>query len=546
MHRVTRSWVVVVLLAGVASAGSNAPEGGQRRAEEEVLPKLNPRCGVTLKVRYDAASLKAKNKDIGWDQTDGHLVCDEPLRLLWLLCGTDEGRAAVRKAELREVVCRGTGEKVGALTVQAGVITVDRAYEERDAFLRARTQLEAALGVKVPVVTVDPYRDEAWREFRRAPAPVTSTTDYCLVNGEKRALDLDEVEHVRGEATVKCLEGGKVVVDVTVKDRKKTGLTTWARDERRRVQHWRDGREDGLSEERERGVLLSQVQWRQGERVWWKEWYPSGKLKSYRHQYPGRLVSLDLREDGQVTGLDCAPEVKDDEVLAPWCGFRGEKSVVIYDGTGKVNLTVTFRAGQRTKQVAGDSAYAGSTVAFVDGKKDGEERVTRRDGTLEATVTWRRGEQHGPERRYSEDGKKVVETREWRDGALVKRTESFLNGNAKRVETHDGEKTMRVVESYDLGQVRHEGAYVRCAKYRGWCEDGLHVEYFEDGKRSAETTWREGKRVGPAKTWFSNGKPRSEDEYADDRLVKRRAWDEQGALVADDEFEADGSRKVKR
>ena len=543
----THSWVVMVLVAGAAAAGSNSPEGGQRRAEEDVLPKLNPLCGVTLKVRYDAASLKAKNKDIGWDQTDGALACDEPLRLLWLLCATDEGRAAVRKAELREVVCRGTDAKVGALSVRAGVVTVERAYEERDAFLRARTQLEAALGVKVPVVTADPYQDEAWREFRRAPAPVTSTTDYCLVNGEKRALDLGEVDRLRGDGTVKCLEGGKVVVDVTVKDRKKSGLTTWTRDAHRRVERWRDGKQDGLSEDLEGGVLVSQVQWRLGERAWSKELYPTGKLKSYRRQYPGRLVSLDLREDGQVTGLDCAPEVKDDEVLAPWCGFRGEKSVALYDGTGKVSSTVTFRAGQRTKQVSGDSAYAsGSTVAFVDGKKDGEERLVRRDGTLEATVTWRRGEQHGLERRYSEDGKKVVQEREWRDGAVVKRTELFLNGNPKRVETHDGEKAMRVVESYDLGQVRHEGAYVRCAGYRGWCEDGLHVEYFEDGKREAETTWREGKRVGRSKTWFANGKPRSEDEYVDDKLVKRRAWDEQGALVADEEYEADGSRKVKR
>jgi len=50
-----------------------------------VLVKLNARCGVDLTVRYDVESLKANNKDLGWDQTGGDRECNEPLRYRWAL-----------------------------------------------------------------------------------------------------------------------------------------------------------------------------------------------------------------------------------------------------------------------------------------------------------------------------------------------------------------------------------------------------------------------------------------------------------------------------
>ena len=537
---------LVVLLALPAFAGSNSPEKGQRRAEEEVLPKLKLLCGVPLAVRYDGESLKEKNKDIGWDQTDGANQCDEPLRYLWALCQSDAGKAAVRRAELREVVCRGASGETGSLTVKNGVITVERATDESQPHLRSRAQFEQALKVKLTLATEDPYYDEAWHAFRRAPAPVTSTTDYCVVNGNKVAFDWMEPSRLR-DGTVKCIEAGVVVADVRVKDCKKTGFTTWVRGDHRSLERLVDGQRDGLNEEREGAVLLSQTMYRAGERVWSKDFHPSGRLKSYQRQLPGRLVQLELTEDGRVTSLGCDPQVKDDDVLQAWCGFGREKTVAMYDGTEKVSRTVTFRDGLPVKQVAGDSPYAsGSTVAFVDGKKDGEERVTRRDGTLQAVVTWKRGVQHGRAQRFSDDGKKVVEESQWSDGELSRRTEYFLNGNPKRVETFDGPKAKRVVESYDLGQTRSEGAWVKCNAWRGWCEDGLHVEYFENGQRAAEVTWKNGQREGAGRSWFPSGRPASEDEYREGKLFRRRTWDEDGGVTADDEYEADGSRKLKK
>lgn len=544
---------MVSTVLALVLAGSNSPEAALARTKEEVLIKLNARCAATLSVTWDFASLKEHNQDIKWDQTGGDRECNEPLRYLWALCATEQGRAVVRRAELREVTCRGTPAEVGSLSVKNGVIAVERSDEEQQHFLRARKQFEAALKVKL-TLEADPYVDDAWSEFKREPNPVTSTTDYCLHDGKKVAFDWslpDRAMNNRGSdvVTVKCFEAGKVVIDVTMKERRKTGLVTQVRDGwRRRFTVIADD-EEGLSEEREQGRLVSQASYKAGQRVWEKEFHPSGALKRYWRQYPTPLqVSLDLREDGKVTGLVCAPEAKDDETLRTWCGFSGAKTVEVLDGTGKVSHTVTFLNGQKTREVAGDSAYAsGSTVSFVEGKPDGEERLTRRDGTLEATITWKRGVRSGLERRYAPDGKKVVEETAWRDGEVERRTVFFLNGNKKSDDVRDGPKQRVVTEYFDLGGVRRKGSFTPCQRRYGepWCEEGVHTTFFESGKKAGEETFVGGERVS-ARHWYETGVLAEQETWEARRLTARTTWFADGGVDKDEAFEADGSRKVKR
>ncbi|MBL8919644.1 MAG: hypothetical protein JNJ54_12325 [Myxococcaceae bacterium] len=535
-------------------AGSNAPEKGLARTKEEVLVKLAARCGARLEVSWDFASLKAHNQDIAWDQTDGELECNEPLRYLWALCATDAGRAVVRRSEVRAVTCQGTANAVGSLTFKAGVVTVERSDEERDSFLRARKQFEAAFKTTL-TLEADPYRDEAWRDWRREPNPVTSTTDYCLHDGKKVAFDwalADRAMNNRGADTVlvKCFEAGKVVIDVSMKERKKTGLVTQVRDDwRRRVTLVAD-EQDGLEEEFDKGQLRAQTLWKRGDRVWSKELHPSGALKRYWRQYPTPLqVSVELREDGAVTGLACAAEAKDDEVLRAWCGFAGKKTVQVLDGTGKVNRTVTHVNGLLTRSEAGSSEYASrSTLDYVDGKPDGEERIVRRDGTLERTTMWARGLKAGPERKYGPDGRKVIEEASWRGGELERRVEFFLNGNKKVEEVLDGPKQKVVTEFFDLGGVRRRGAYVACARRfsrNEWCEDGVHTTFFESGKKAAEDGFREGRRVS-AKAWYESGVAAEEETFVDGRLATRRQWFADGGVSMDEAYEADGSRVLRR
>ncbi|HZY09060.1 MAG TPA: hypothetical protein VFE69_14985, partial [Ilumatobacteraceae bacterium] len=62
----------------------------------------------------------------------------------------------------------------------------------------------------------------------------------------------------------------------------------------------------------------------------------------------------------------------------------------------------------------------------------------------------------------------------------------------------------------------------------------------------SEVTYRAGKRQGASLTWWQDGKPETVAEYADDKVTRAKSWDKDGKVVADDEFEADGSRKIRR
>jgi antitoxin component YwqK of YwqJK toxin-antitoxin module len=121
-------------------------------------------------------------------------------------------------------------------------------------------------------------------------------------------------------------------------------------------------------------------------------------------------------------------------------------------------------------------------------------------------------------------------------------------GNPKLEEIYETAKRKLVKEFWDTGKVSSEGAFVTCdtRSYRPWCEDGVHRSYFENGARRSEITYRLGKRQGPSLSWWQDGKPETVAEYADDKLTRAKAWDKDGKLVANDEFEADGSRKIKR
>ena len=176
---------MILSLDAPARAG-NEPEKAQQRAEQEVLPKLVAACGAPLSLSYDGESLRKNNKDISGDQTDGENQCNEPLRYIWYACKTDAGRAAIKAARISKVVCKGVPGSVGSLGVSAGTVTVGRAFEESQPYLRSRKQFEAAVHVHLALVADDPYADEAWHDLASQPNPVTSTTTLLPRRGATR------------------------------------------------------------------------------------------------------------------------------------------------------------------------------------------------------------------------------------------------------------------------------------------------------------------------------------------------------------------------
>jgi antitoxin component YwqK of YwqJK toxin-antitoxin module len=534
-----------------ARAG-NEPEKRQKRVEEDILPKLAVACGLPLSMSYDGDSLRKNNKDIGGDQTDGANECEEPLRYLWYACKTDAGKAAVKAAHISKVACKGVAGATGSLTLSGGTLTVGRAFEESKPYLRNRKQFESLLKIKLALESDDPYPDEAWHKLASEPNPVTSTTTYCLVNGEKVAFNpnvYDPFYRRKQDAKVKCWKDGEVVIDLDMRQAHKNGLVTESdgRDSRRVT--YRDNKKHGEEKRFENGALVSLAAWENGERVSNKELYPNGKLKNYSRKFADGSGELSLTEDGKVWRLSCSPAAKDDPELRKPCGFDGAATTSIYDGTHKVSRIDTWKDGVLQKQGAGTSDYAArSEVAFKDGKKHGEERVLAKDGRLASTINWNRGVKDGKEQVYADDGKRVVKETLWQAGETKQVTELYLNGNPKLTEVYESPKRKLMKEFWDTGKVSREGVLVSCEAhaYRRWCEDGVQRSYFEDGARKSEVTYRQGKRQGPSLSWWPNGKPETVAEYADDKLTRAKQWDKDGKLVSDDEFEADGSRRIKR
>jgi len=545
---------IVLALAAPALAG-NEPEKAAERTQEDVLPKVVAACGLPLTFAVDGDSLRKNNKDIGHDQTDGANECNEPLRLLWYACKTDAGKAAVKAAHVSKVTCKGVPGDVGSLALASGTLTAGRAYEETKPYLRSRKQFESLLKVTLALASDDPYQDEAWHALASQPNPVTSTTTYCLVGGEKVTFNenvYDPICRRKEDGQVRCWKDGQVVIDLRIDQGKKTGFLTQKTLRGSRRVAYRDNKQHGEERNFENGKLTSLEFFDNGDRIWRKEFRPDGRIAHYTHKYSGGSAELTTKEDGHVTRLQCVPAAKDDPEVRKPCGFDGPATTQIYDGTGKVSRVLTFKDGVLQKEGAGTSAYAArSEVAFKDGKKQGEERVLRADGKVASTIAWDKGVKEGKEITYADDGKKIVKEIVWKAGEMLQLHEWYLNGNLKLEESYRGSKKKRVKEYWDSGKAELEGDLVLCETndwgfvFRDWCEEGVQKSYFENGAPESEASYHLGKQQGPSKTWWENGKPASVEEWADGRPTKAKRWDKDGKLIADDEFEADGSRKIK-
>ena len=209
----------------------------------------------------------------------------------------------------------------------------------------------------------------------------------------------------------------------------------------------------------------------------------------------------------------------------------------------------TWKDGVIQKQGAGTSDYASrSEVAFKDGKKHGEERVLAKDGRLTSIITWSRGVKDGKELEFADDGKRIVKQTLWQAGVMKELTELYLNGNPKLKEIYEGPKRKLMKEFWDTGKVSREGAMVFVRR--------ALLPLLVRGRR-APVLFR--KRRAPVGDQLSHGQaPGTEPELvgkrqARDRRRVRRRQDDPGQGVgqrrqagSDDQFEADGSRKIKR
>ena len=59
-------------------------------------------------------------------------------------------------------------------------------------------------------------------------------------------------------------------------------------------------------------------------------------------------------------------------------------------------------------------------------------------------------------------------------------------------------------------------------------KDGLWTYSYENGQKSSEGTWKDGKRDGLTTFWFENGKKKFEGTWKDGELISTKCWDSDG------------------
>ena len=63
---------------------------------------------------------------------------------------------------------------------------------------------------------------------------------------------------------------------------------------------------------------------------------------------------------------------------------------------------------------------------------------------------------------------------------------------------------------------------------RNRIEKVKYVEYYENGEKKKEATYKDGKMHGFANSWHENGQKRYEETYKDGELISGKCWDEDG------------------
>lgn len=274
-----------------------------------------------------------------------------------------------------------------------------------------------------------------------------------------------------------------------------------------------------------------------------KEWHPNGKLKRELSWKGDRQhgLSRSFHESGQLADQTCYQNGSSVLGTGPCTGKSGPEVVTRFFPDGKPYETTTVKDGKRNgeRQLFAKGGELKLTETFVNDVLDGPQKLYK-NGKLERQVTWKAGKKTGLETVYFEDGK-VAEETGWKDDRRVSHATWWMNGKKKLTETADGELWKRAT-FYDNGRQQSEET-LREGRYRGENE-GLERQWSEGGVLVGESNWKAGKRHGTQKSWFDKtGKPYSEEEWADGVRLSRKEWDEAGAVVKDERYNPDGSRK---
>ena len=82
-----------------------------------------------------------------------------------------------------------------------------------------------------------------------------------------------------------------------------------------------------------------------------------------------------------------------------------------------------------------------------------------------------------------------------------------------------------ITEYYENGQKRSE------VTYKDGKEDGKWTRWHENGQKSSEGTYKDGKQDGKWTGWYENGEKRYEGIYKDGKKIEEIWWDRDGNVI---------------
>ena len=109
---------------------------------------------------------------------------------------------------------------------------------------------------------------------------------------------------------------------------------------------------------------------------------------------------------------------------------------------------------------------------------------------------------------------------------LAKVVETYENGNIKSITSHKETRNriekVKYVEYYENGQKSEE------VKFKDGKIDGKGTRWYENGNKREEVKFKDGKEDGLVTRWHENGQKEFEITYKDGESISSRCWDEDG------------------
>ena len=62
-------------------------------------------------------------------------------------------------------------------------------------------------------------------------------------------------------------------------------------------------------------------------------------------------------------------------------------------------------------------------------------------------------------------------------------------------------------------------------------KDGVHTEWYKNGQKKSEVTYKNGKLDGLVTNWYENGQKETEGTYKDGKLISRKDWKYDGSVM---------------